>query len=122
MSLPFTPYVDGMIGSVSPFVQYTSSFGVTCPSAYGSGPATEITGWFVELADGTIHPLPTSDVTYYGAGCSSSFTDSTTDNSAFTVTVTGETPVSLYSSGGLKLATNGSSISDAQSSPKYNFL
>jgi hypothetical protein len=117
VSLPSTAYVNGMIGSVATFVNYTSSFGVTCPSAYGSGPATEITGWFVELADGTIHPLPTSDVTYYGAGCSSSFTDTTTDNSAFTVTVTGETPVSLYSSGGLKLATNGSSISDAQSSP-----
>jgi RHS repeat-associated protein len=116
--LPFTGYVNGLIGfGGSTAVSYTSSSAVTCPSQYGSGSATKITGWFVQLADGTQHYLPTTDVTYYGANCSSSFTDTTTDNSAFTVTVTGGTPTSVYTSSGLKLAVDGSSVSDAQSSP-----
>ena len=82
-----------------------------CPSGDGSGNATEYGGWFIHLADWTEHYLPTSDISYSGSSCSSSFTDVVTDDTGYTVSVTGGTANSIYTGGGMSIT--GSSIVDS---------
>ena len=125
---PIVGTVNGMLGlAAGNFGSATSSSIVTCPSAYGSGSATEWMGWYIQFGDGTVHLLPSTDVTYSGASCSSSFTAQVIDGSGYTVTVTGNAISSIYASNGMQIAGGtaatgfAGSITDSNSNEiKYN--
>jgi RHS repeat-associated protein len=92
---------------------------VTCPTAYGTGKADEFAEWSITLADGTMHRLPTTDVSYHGATCSSGFTDQVIDETGYTLSVTGGTVNSIYNSSGVSITK--SSVTDSNgNSVSYN--
>jgi RHS repeat-associated protein len=132
LAQPITPNVSGIL---SPFgytqvFAGTTTIGVTCPSGDGTGTATKYSQWYLQMTDGTVHSLPSSDVAYGGASCSSTLTDQVTDGSGWTVTVVGGTynagtqaGVTVVSSGGLTIDIATATIQDAQSTPneiRYN--
>jgi RHS repeat-associated protein len=105
--VPLVGVVNGVVGypyyyvMAFPGVTYT---GVLCPSQYGSGLAEQYGSWYLQMADGTQHPLPTTDYSYHGSSCSSSFTATTLDGSGYTVSITGDTVNSIYSSDGSSIS------------------
>jgi hypothetical protein len=76
LAQPITPNVNGIL---SPFgytqVLASTATSTTCPSGDGTGSATKYSGWYLEMTDGTVHSLPSADVVYGGASCSSTLTD-----------------------------------------------
>lgn len=109
---PFVAIVNGTVGGPSTFVSLTTGSNVTCPSAFGSGAATAYSGWYIQLADGTVHSLPPTDTSYSGSTCSGGFTDQVTDGTGFTLSVTsGVTVGSVYTKDGTSLTDD--SITDS---------
>ena len=78
----------------------TTTFGVMCPAGDGTGTATKYSGWYIQMADGTVHKMVAADISYSGASCSGSFTDQPRDGSGLTLSVTGNTVNSIYGRGG----------------------
>ena len=125
LAVPLTPSINGIL---SPFgytqVLASTTSSVTCPSLYGTGPATKYSGWFLVMPDGTAHSLPSTDVAYGGTSCSSTLTDQVIDGTGWTVTVVGGTynagtqaGVTVVSSGGRAIDIATATIQDAQSTP-----
>lgn len=123
LAQPITPIINGML---SPFghtqVLAGTATSVTCPSGDGTGTATMYSGWYLLMADGTVHSLPASDRAYGGTNCSSTLTDQVIDGTGWTVTVVGGTynagtqaGVTVVSSGGLTIEIATAEIQDAQS-------
>ena len=118
VKVPLADTVNGILGYTGTFAAAGStSTGSNCPAAYGSGSYTEYGNWYIQFADGTTHYLPTADMTYSGASCSSSFTDQTVDGSGLTLSVTKSTVNSIYSPNGMLISaskiqdSNGNKIS-----------
>ena len=92
----------------------TSTSSATCPD---NSPATKESNWVVMDGVGTIHPLPTSDYTIWNyTSCNTSFTDTTTDGSGFTVSVQGYSASSMYDRAGNGYIGFGNEIWDAHGS------
>jgi hypothetical protein len=106
---PFAGLVNGILGYYGQISAYATVSAVTCPSSYGSGSAFEYSNWYILLADGTRHYLPTTDVIYVGTSCSNSFTDVTIDGSGYTLSVSADPSEgyyvvnSIYTKGGISL-------------------
>jgi RHS repeat-associated protein len=127
LGVPLTPSINGVL---SPFgyaiVLPATTSGVTCPSTYGSGTATEYTNWYLQFPDGTTHYLSVGvkDVVYGGPSCSSTLTDTVLDGSGWTVTINGHLfytsdqggITQIVSSSGMVILP-GSSVQDTQSTP-----
>jgi RHS repeat-associated protein len=104
----------GILGYTGSFaVSGAQSYGVMCPVGDGSGSATKYLNWYIQFADGTVHPLPGTDISYSGATCSGGFTDQTVDGSGYTLSVTGATVNSIYYKNGTHITT--SAITDSNS-------
>jgi RHS repeat-associated protein len=125
LAQPITPIVNGIL---SPFgytqVLASTTSSVTCPSGDGTGSATKYSGWYLQMTDGTVHSLPSSDVAYGGTSCSSTLTDQVIDGTGWTVTIVGgtynagtQTGVTVVSSGGLTVDIATATIQDAQPTP-----
>lgn len=88
----------------------TISYLVPCP---GGGTTDKYSGWYVQLPDGTIHSLPSTDYAD-SAGClaGSGFTDQVIDGSGYTLSenATGTTS-SVYASSGMSIT--GTSLTDS---------
>jgi hypothetical protein len=83
-----------------------------CPG--GTTLTTRFSNWYILTADGTTHWLPSSDSSLESP-CATSFTDTTTDGSGFTLSVTGGGLTSLYTRDGSSLSPGGfgTSITDS---------
>jgi hypothetical protein len=102
---PIAGAANGILSRVNnSSAESTKTVSATCP---GGGSTTKFMNWVVTFADGTVHPLPTTDYTdSYGSGLSclnASFTDTTIDNSGLTVSVTRNIVNSIYNNSGALL-------------------
>lgn len=130
LAQPISPIINGILspyGYTQVLASTTSS--VTCPSGDGTGSATKYSGWYLQMTDGTVHSLPSTDVAYGGTSCSSTLSDQVTDGTGWTVTIVGgtynayeQTGVTVVSSGGLMVDIATATIQDSQSTPnKINY-
>src|SRR6202035_4595053 len=53
---------------------------------------------------GTIHWMPSTDVSYNGTSCAGGFTDQVSDGTGYTLSVTGQTVNSIYAKDGMRLS------------------
>jgi hypothetical protein len=108
--------VLGINGNVAAYTTATPS--VSCPLADGTGLATKYTGWYITLADGSVHQLPSTDASYSGLSCTGSFSDQTIDGTGYTLSVTGYSVNSIYTTSGMSVSSsqledsNGNKITD----------
>ena len=99
-------------GSGAIYANYSSTTtGAFCP---GGGSTTKFSNWYLQLADGTTHYLPTTDYTL-GTGCLTSFTAQVIDGTGYTVSVTGNASTSIYDATGMSIqvTTAGTTATDS---------
>lgn len=77
----------------------------TCPGT--NTHTTKAWGWQISFPDGTTHLLPLTDYTDSESCLNASFTDQTIDGSGYTLTVTANHMVSIYSKSGERLYDTG---------------
>lgn len=108
---PLAALANNAIGATFLLAQPSTLAVVSCPPGYGTGFGTKASGWHITLGDHTIHNLPATDVSYSGATCFSSFTDTVIDGTGYTLTVTNGKASAIYTKGGMTLSS--SSITDS---------
>jgi RHS repeat-associated protein len=127
LAQPISPVINGIL-SPSGFTQVLASkaTSTTCPSGDGiaGSAATQYSGWYLQMTDGTVHNLPSTDIVYGGTHCSTTLTDQVIDSTGWTVTIVGGTynegtqgGVTVFSSGGLSIEIATATIQDQQTTP-----
>jgi RHS repeat-associated protein len=131
LAQPITPQIDGIL---SPFgyaqVLYGHTYtGSACPSGDGTGSFVQYLGLYLQMPDGTVHALPSTDSVYTpgtGSTCHTMLSDQVIDGTGWTVALNGSTynpadqaGVTVVSSGGMTVsaALNSLTLEDAQSTP-----
>lgn len=113
LTVPLADSVNGVLGYYTlQAAATTTSTGTTCPAGDGTGAYTKYSGWYLTDVAGTVHSLPSTDVSYSGASCFGGFTDQVTDGTGWTLSIA-SSGTTIYASNGMTL--NGSSIADSQS-------